>query len=194
MNVAMMNELTEAAQALGANPAVRVVVLASEGKSFSAGADLTWMQAQVAADRAGRMAEARRLADMLRALNEIPKPMIARVHGNAFGGGLGLISICDTAFAVEGARFGFTETRLGIIPGTISPYVLARIGEGMARRVFMSARLFDAAEAQTLGLIEIAKVSTPARWTSMIEREIRPNSRRARQPQPSHDPRNWRVA
>jgi len=103
MNAAMMAELTEAAATLGADPAVRVVMLASEGKSFSAGADLNWMRDQVAADRAGRIAEAKRLAAMLRALNEMPKPLIARVHGNAFGGGLGLISVCDVAIGVRRA-------------------------------------------------------------------------------------------
>lgn len=172
MNAAMMAELTDAAQTLGADPAVRVVVLASEGKSFSAGADLGWMRDQVAADRAGRIAEAKRLAAMLRALNEMPKPLIARVHGNAFGGGLGLISICDVAVAVEGARFGFTETRLGIIPGTISPYVVARMGAGRARQVMMSARLFDAAEAHGLGLL--GKVVAPEALDAAIEDEVTP--------------------
>jgi methylglutaconyl-CoA hydratase len=109
---------------------------------------------------------------MLRALNEMPKPLIARVHGNAFGGGLGLISICDVAVAVEGARFGFTETRLGIIPGTISPYVVARMGAGRARQVMMSARLFDAAEAHGLGLL--GKVVAPEALDAAIEDEVTP--------------------
>lgn len=172
MNAAMMAELTEAAATLGADPAVRVVMLASEGKSFSAGADLNWMRDQVAADRAGRIAEAKRLAAMLRALNEMPKPLIARVHGNAFGGGLGLISVCDVAIGVKGARFGFTETRLGIVPGTISPYVVARMGAGRARQVMMSARLFDADQARDLGLL--AAVVTPEGLDEAIEREAVP--------------------
>lgn len=172
MNAAMMAELTEAAATLGSDPLVRAVVLASEGKSFSAGADLGWMRAQVAADRAGRMAEATRLAHMLRTLNEMPKPLIARVHGNAFGGGLGIISVCDVAIGVEEAKFGFTETRLGIIPGTISPYVLARMGEGRARRVLMSARLFDAAEACELGLL--ARAVPAEALDEAVEREVKP--------------------
>jgi len=172
MSGQMMTELTDAAAALGADPAVRAVIFASEGKSFSAGADLNWMREQVAADRAGRIAEATRLANMLRALNEMPKPLIARVHGNAFGGGLGIISICDVAIGVDGAKFGFTETRLGIIPGTISPYILARIGEGMARRVFMSSRLFDADEAKDLGLL--AKVVSADALDAAVEREVMP--------------------
>lgn len=172
MNAVMMTELTEAAAVLSEDRAVRVVILASEGKSFSAGADLEWMREQVSADRAGRMAEATRLARMLRALNEMPKPLIGRIHGNAFGGGLGLMSVCDTAIGVEGARFGFTETRLGIIPGTISPYVLARMGEGHARRVMMSARLFDASEAKELGLL--AQVVTAQGLDAAVEREVVP--------------------
>lgn len=172
MNGQMMTELTQAAATLGADPAVRAVVFSSEGKSFSAGADLGWMREQVAADRAGRIAEATRLANMLRALNEMPKPLIARVHGNAFGGGLGIISVCDVAICVEDTKFGFTETRLGIIPGTISPYVIARMGEGRARRVMMSSRLFGADEAKDLGLI--AKVVTPENLDSAVEAEIAP--------------------
>ena len=172
MNAAMMSELTRAAGTLGADPAVRAVVLAAEGKSFSAGADLGWMRAQVSADRAGRIAEAKRLAHMLKALNGMPKPLIARVHGNAFGGGLGLMSVSDVALGVSGAKFGFTETRLGIIPGTISPYVLARIGEGRARRVMMSSRIFDAAEACDLGLL--ARVVEPEALDHAVEAEILP--------------------
>ena len=172
MSAVMMTELTEAAASLGADPAVRVVVIKAEGKSFSAGADLNWMREQVAADRAGRIAEATRLAQMLRALNELPKPVIARVQGNAFGGGLGIISVCDVAIGVETAKFGFTETRLGIIPGTISPYVLARMGEGKARRVFMSARLFGALEARDLDLL--SQVVSMDELDATIEREIKP--------------------
>ncbi len=171
MSAMMMTELTEAAASLGADTAVRVVVIAGEGKSFSAGADLNWMREQVAATRAERVTEATRLANMLRALNELPKPVIAKVHGNAFGGGLGIISICDVAIGVETARFGFTETRLGIIPGTISPYVLARMGEGKARRVFMSSRLFDAQEARDLDLL--ARVVPAEELDAAIEREIK---------------------
>ena len=172
MSAQMMAELTEAAATLGADRGIRVVVFASEGKSFSAGADLGWMREQVAADRAGRIAEATRLANMLRALNEMPKPLIARVHGNAFGGGLGIISVSDVAIGASGAKFGFTETRLGIIPGTISPYVMARIGEGYARRVMMSARIFDAQEAREFGLL--AKVVEPEALDDAIEAEVAP--------------------
>lgn len=166
----MIAELTHAAAQLGAHPSVRVVVLAAQGKSFCAGGDLGWMQEQMRANAADRRAGATRLAMMLKAWNELPKPVIGRVQGHAFGGGVGMIAVCDVAIAVPGARFGLTETRLGLIPATIGPYVLARMGEAKARRVFMSARIFDAAEAMRLDLI--AAVADDL--DSAIEAEIAP--------------------
>ena len=144
--------LAAAAATINADASIRVVVLAGQGASFCAGGDLAWMRAQVAADAARRRVEARRLADMLLALNTLDRPLIGRVHGAAYGGGVGLMAVCDTVVAAEGARFGLTETRLGLIPATIAPYVIARIGEGPARSVFFSARVFDAGEALWLGL------------------------------------------
>lgn len=168
----MIAELHAAAEALGADPAVRVVVLTGAGKSFCAGGDLGWMKDQFSATRAQRIAEARKLADMLGALNELPKPLIGRINGQAYGGGMGMISVCDVAVAVDTAKFGFTEVRLGLIPATISPYCLARMGEGMARRVFASARLFGADEAREMGLI--ATVVAPADMDAAMEAEIKP--------------------
>jgi len=156
LSSALIAGLTEAAARLGADPEVRVVVLTGAGESFCAGGDLDWMRAQMAADGATRGAEARKLAAMLGALNTLPKPLIGRVQGQAFGGGVGLISVCDIAVGVETARFALTETRLGLIPATIGPYVAARLGEAAARRVFLSGRRFDAAEAVALGLLSRA--------------------------------------
>lgn len=153
LSAQMIAELTGAAGRLGADPSVRAVVLAAEGKSFCAGGDLGWMQQQMAADAPTRRTGALDLARMLNALNELPKPLIGRIQGNAFGGGVGMMSVCDVAIGARDARFGLTETRLGLIPATIGPYVLARMGEDRARRVFMSARIFDAAEAQSLNLL-----------------------------------------
>ena len=170
LSAAMMDALAEAALTLGTDPAVRVVVLTGAGESFCAGGDLDWMRAQMAADDATRAAEARRLAGMLRALNELPKPLIGRVQGQAFGGGVGLMSVCDVAIGLEGARFGLTETRLGLIPATIGPYVVARMGAAMARRVFMSARLFDGAEAVRLGLL--ARAVDPADLDAAVDAEV----------------------
>lgn len=172
MSAAMIAELHAAAEALGADPAVRAVVLTGAGASFCAGGDLAWMQAQMAADGATRAEQAGALAAMLGALNALPKPLIGRIQGPAYGGGMGLIAVCDVAVGVEGARFGFTETRLGLIPATIGPYVLARMGEAMARRVFMSARLFDAAEAVRLGLL--ARAVAPADLDAAVEDEVAP--------------------
>jgi len=154
MSGAMIDALSEAADDLGRDPAVRAIIIAAAGPVFCAGGDLAWMQAQMAADRAQRIAEAWRLADMLFAINRIPKPVVARVHANSFGGGLGLMAVADHVVAAETAQFAFTETKLGIIPATIGPYVITRMGEGRARRVFMSGRTFGAAEARALGLVE----------------------------------------
>lgn len=168
----MIGELTIAADVLGNDDTVRAVVLTGAGASFCAGGDLAWMREQMAATRDQRMREARKLAVMLNALNELPKPLIGRINGNAFGGGIGMMSVCDVAVAVDTAKFGLTEVRLGLIPATISPYVMARMGEGKARRVFFSARLFDAAEAKELDLV--ARVVAPDMLNAAIEHEVKP--------------------
>lgn len=153
LNGEMIAELATAAARLASDDSVRVIVLRGDGATFCAGGDLAWMQAQFSATRAERLRQARALADMLRAWNELPKPVIAAVHGNAFGGGIGLMCVCDASIAVVTAKFGLTETRLGLIPATIGPYVIARLGEGKARRIFFSPRLFGAEEARELGLV-----------------------------------------
>ena len=173
LSAQMIAELTRAAERLGSDPAVRVVVLAAEGKSFCAGGDLGWMRDQMAADAETRRRGATELAMMLNALNELPKPLIGRVQGNAFGGGVGMMSVCDVAVGARTAKFGLTETKLGLIPATIGPYVLARMGEDKARRVFMSARIFDAAEAQALNLL--AYVVDPEDLDAAIEDEVTPS-------------------
>lgn len=172
LSAAMIGELTEAAGRLGRDPAVRAIVLTGAGESFCAGGDLGWMRAQMAADAATRAREATRLAMMLHALNTCPKPVIGRVQGNAFGGGIGMMAVCDVAVGAEHARFGLTETKLGLIPATIGPYVLARMGEAFARRVFMSARLFGAEEAVTLGLL--ARRVPLADLDATVEAEVLP--------------------
>lgn len=172
MSAQMIAELTEAAAQLSADDAVRVVVLAAQGKSFCAGGDLGWMQAQMAADSETRFREARKLAEMLGALNTLPKPVIGAVQGNAFGGGLGLMSVCDVAIGADHIKLGLTETRLGLIPATIGPYVVARMGEARARRVFMSARLFGAAEGIELGLL--ARIVPANDLAEAVEREVVP--------------------
>jgi methylglutaconyl-CoA hydratase len=172
LSAVMLAELTQAAASLGADPLVRVVVLTGAGKSFCAGGDLTWMREQMQADPDTRAREAAKLAHMLQALNTMPKPLIGALQGNAFGGGVGMASVCDVAIGVDHLRMGLTETRLGIIPATIGPYVLARMGEGRARRVFMSARLFDAHEAVDLGLL--ARIVPADTLDAAIEAEVAP--------------------
>ena len=172
LSALMINELSLAARKLGAEKEVRVVVLTGSGKSFCAGGDLGWMKTQFNASRDGRMLEARKLAHMLKYLNEIPKPLIGKIQGQAFGGGLGLVSICDVAIAVDTAQFALTETKLGLIPATIGPYVIARMGEGNARRVFMSGRRFDAAEARKFGLL--GETVPESELDAAVEAEIEP--------------------
>lgn len=172
LDAELIAALAEAARRLGRDPGVRAVVLTGAGESFCAGADLGWMKAQVAADGPTRAREAKALADMLNLLNTLPKPLIARVNGQAYGGGIGLMSVADVALGVDGARFGLTETRLGLIPATIGPYVVARIGEAMARRVFFSARRFGAAEAVGLGLL--ARAVPAEELDAAVEAEVTP--------------------
>lgn len=145
--------LTGALEAAGADPAVRVVVLEGEGASFSAGADLNWMRSMAAAGEDDNRVDALALARLMRTLDELPKPTIARVHGAAFGGGVGLVACCDIAIGVPEAKFGLSESRLGLLPAVISPYVIAAIGARHARRYFATAETFDAAEALRIGLL-----------------------------------------
>ena len=145
--------LTAALSGLALDASVRVLVLEGAGASFSAGADLNWMRGMAAASEAENREDSLALARMLRALDELPKPTIARVHGAAFGGGVGLVAACDIAIGVQEARFGLTEARLGLLPAVISPYVVAAIGERHARRYFATAEIFDAAQAQRMGLL-----------------------------------------
>ncbi len=172
LSAELIADLTESARRLGRDPAVRVVVLTGAGKSFCAGGDLNWMKAQISANGATRASEAKKLAMMLQAMNTMPKPLIGAVQGNALGGGIGMASVCDVAIGVSGAKFGLTETRLGLIPATIGPYVIARMGEARARRVFMSARVFEAAEAVELGVL--ARVVEPAGLSAAVEAEVEP--------------------
>ncbi|WP_427851777.1 enoyl-CoA hydratase-related protein [Stenotrophomonas acidaminiphila] len=145
--------LTAALEAAAADPAVRAVVLAGHGPSFSAGADLQWMRAMAGASQEENRQDALALARLMRTLDELPKPTIARVHGASFGGGVGLVACCDIAIAAEGARFGLTESRLGLLPAVISPYVIAAIGPRQARRWFATGEHFDAADALRMGLV-----------------------------------------
>ena len=132
---------------------LRAVVLAGEGQTFCAGADIDWMRAAMALDVEGNEQDAMAMAEMFETIDTCPVPLIARVHGAALGGGMGLCAVSDVVIAESGARFGFTETRLGILPAVISPFVLAKIGETHARALFPGGRRFDAVRAQRIGLV-----------------------------------------
>ncbi len=145
--------LSSELQACGANAAVRLVQITGAGDAFCAGADLTEMQAQAHASEAANLADAEQLAAMLAVLDSMPKPTLARVNGDGYGGALGLLGACDIVVAVDTAKFAFTEVRLGIIPAVISPFVLGKIGESAARRYFLTAETLTAAALKELGLV-----------------------------------------
>ena len=152
----MIIELTNAFNALAANANVRIMLLKSEGKSFSAGADLEWMKRMASYSYQQNLNDARALAAMLKALHQMPIPTIARVQGAAFGGAIGLISCCDIALASSNASFALSEVKIGLVPSTISPYVIAAIGERHAKRYFMTAERFDTNTALQISLVHEA--------------------------------------
>lgn len=152
-NEAMIAELNATFTQLGADAGVRAIVLAGKGPAFCAGADLDWMRRMSGYTLEENRADARALAEMLRTIYLCPKPVLARVHGDAYAGGIGLVAACDIAFAATTASFCLSETRLGLLPATISPYVIRAMGTNAARRYFLTAEKFDAAEAFRIGLV-----------------------------------------
>lgn len=150
----LIAELDEAFAALGADPGVRVIVLAGAGKHFSAGADLQWMQRAAAASQDDNLADARRFAAMLARIADCPKPTLARVQGAALGGGVGLVAACDMALASDAASFAVSEARMGILPAVIGPHLVNAVGLREARRLALTASRIDAAEALRVGLVQ----------------------------------------
>ena len=150
---ALIGSLTEAFTAASKDAAVRAVVLRANGKSFSAGADLNWMKRMAAFSEAENLADAKRLAELLRVIDTCPKPTIARVQGNAFAGATGLIACCDLAVAITEVEFAITEVRLGLIPAVISPYLIRAMGVRQARRWFLTAERFSAEQALAMNLV-----------------------------------------
>ncbi|RDI99933.1 enoyl-CoA hydratase/isomerase family protein [Dyella solisilvae] len=149
----LIAELTSALEDAGHDAGVRAVVLTGEGASFSAGADLNWMRGMASASEAENREDSLRLASLMRTLQFLSKPTIARVNGAAYGGGVGLVVCCDIAIGVDNARFGLTEVKLGLVPAVISPYVIHAIGLRQARRLFLTGELFDASVALQIGLL-----------------------------------------
>ncbi|WP_322070528.1 enoyl-CoA hydratase/isomerase family protein [Paraburkholderia bannensis] len=155
-NEAMIADLTAAFTALGARDDVRAIVLAGNGKAFCAGADLNWMRKMAGYSDEENHADALRLAHMLSAIYRCPKPVIARVHGDAYAGGMGLVCTADIVVAADTVHFCLSEARLGLMPATIAPYVIRALGEQASRRYFVTAEAFDCATAQRLGLVSEA--------------------------------------
>ncbi|MBK9953469.1 MAG: enoyl-CoA hydratase/isomerase family protein [Candidatus Competibacteraceae bacterium] len=174
-NARLIADLHDACRELDADEAIRVVILAGRGRSFSAGADVKWMQAAGQASVEDNRADARRLAAMLRTLAELSKPTLARVHGPALGGGLGLAAACDLCVAATCAVFATSEVRLGLVPATISPYVIRAIGERQAYRYFLTAERIDAVRARDLGLAHevVAPERLDARIASLAQELLR---------------------
>jgi methylglutaconyl-CoA hydratase len=149
----LIKKLHAAFDDVSKDKAVRVMVLAGNGPAFCAGADLNWMKRMAGYSYDENLADARALAEMLAALDRLPKPTIARVHGPVFAGGTGLVAACDIAVGTPEAKFCLSEAKLGLSPATISPYVLRAMGERMARRYFLTAEVFDAQEALRIGML-----------------------------------------
>lgn len=169
-NETMIGELAEAFAQLGADPGVRVIVLAGEGKAFSAGADLQWMRRASEASREWNLGDARRFADMLHRIESCPKPTIARVQGVALGGGVGLACACDIAVASTDAKFAVSEAKFGILPAVIGPYVVNAVGPRQARRLALTATVVGAEEALAIGLVQ--QVVPAAELDAAVERCI----------------------
>jgi methylglutaconyl-CoA hydratase len=171
MSQDLMRELQMATRGLVADAAVRAIVLTGTGEVFSAGGDLKGMQRQATNSREGRLADATEFARILGELDTLPKPLIGRINGSAFGGGLGLISVCDLAIGLSSATFRLSEVTLGLIPATISPYVVAKIGVPNSRRIMLNAHKMDGRAAVRLGLLDEC-VDTLDELDAAIEREL----------------------
>jgi methylglutaconyl-CoA hydratase len=166
----LISALAQALDQVEQDAAVRAVVLSGEGKSFSAGADLNWMRAMAQASEEGNRLDSLQLAGLMRRLNFLSKPTVARVNGAAYGGGVGLIACCDVAIGVDGAKFSLSEVKLGLVPAVISPYVIAAIGGRQARRLFISGEVFDAAQACRIGLLH--ETVPPAELDAAVDRSL----------------------
>lgn len=152
-NEIMIGELTGAFRALGANAGIRAIVLAADGPAFCAGADLGWMKKMAGFTHDENLADAAQLAEMLRTIYRCPKPVVAKIQGDCYAGGMGLVAACDIAIAVEAIHFCLSEVKLGLIPATISPYVIKAMGENAARRYFLTAERISSHEARRIGFV-----------------------------------------
>jgi methylglutaconyl-CoA hydratase len=166
----LIAQLTDALVKFDRDPQLRAIVLTGNGSTFSAGADLSWMRDMALASEEINCVDSERLATLMRTLNFLSKPTIARVNGAAYGGGVGLVACCDIAITTDIAKFGLTEVKLGLVPAVISPYVIAAIGARHARRLFVSGEIFDAAEAARIGLVHHAVLA--AQLDEAVDRSL----------------------
>lgn len=179
----LIADLAETFAQLGGDPSVRLVIITGQGASFCAGGDLNWMRRTADYTHEQNLADAKGLARMLHVLNTLPKPTLALVNGPAYGGGVGVVACCDIAIAADKAKFSLSEVRLGLLPATVSPYVVRKIGESNARRYFLTAEVFEAAEAQKIGLVHevvpYAEMAEAAGWIIKRLREGGPEAQAA---------------
>jgi methylglutaconyl-CoA hydratase len=172
-NASLIAELDAAFKELGADDGIRAIVLSGAGKTFCGGADIAWMRDSLDLPYEQNVADAGAMSDMFRTIDRCPKPVIARIQGAALGGGAGLAAVCDIVIAGHDAIFGFTEVKLGIIPAVISPFVLAKIGAGNARALFLTGERFDAHRAQAIGLVhEVVVADTLDVCTERLLNEV----------------------
>ena len=171
MSVLMMTEISAAFKEIEQDESIRAVVICGSGKSFCAGADLKWMESNLDRTREQRIAESKRLSILLSSVDQSSKLVIAALNGSSFAGGIGLMCVCDIVISVDSARFALTETRLGLVPANITPYVLRKIGPAKTRRVALNACMFDADTAGSLGLLD--KVVTADELDHAVELELK---------------------
>jgi methylglutaconyl-CoA hydratase len=173
-NAELIAELRAAFERLGADASLRAIVLSGAGKTFCGGADVNWMRASLELSLVENVADAQRMSDMFLAIDGCSKPVIARVHGAALGGGAGLVAVCDVAIAADDALFGFTETKLGILPAVISPFVIAKIGVSHARALFLTGERFGADRAAAIGLVhEVVRLDDLDTAIDRVVEEVR---------------------
>ncbi|MEY8204872.1 MAG: crotonase/enoyl-CoA hydratase family protein [Bermanella sp.] len=170
MNAELIAELTIAVDKLEADKSVRAVILTGAGKSFCAGGDLSWMTAMAGYNREERIKDSAKLAAMLRKLNALSKPLIGKINGQAYGGGIGMISVCDISIAVDSGKYCLTEVKLGLPPANIAPFVVAKMGQANARRTMLNARPFSATKGKELSLID--EVVSADELDAAVEKEL----------------------
>ena len=179
-NAELIAELQRAFERLGNDGTLRAVILSGAGKTFCGGADINWMRGSLELSREENVSDAKRMSEMFATIDRCPRPVIARIHGAALGGGAGLVAVCDVAIASNDAQFGFTEVKLGILPAVISPFVLRKIGVSHARALFLTGERFSAERAENIGLVhEVVRFEDLDTAVDRVVDEIKSGGRNA---------------